>query len=311
MLTPVHLRDLLVEPASHPRGQAHLSSASGLVRVGEWLYAIADDEHHLGRFGAGATSDDRVRLHRLLAGDLPVEKGRRKKIKPDLEALALLPAAGRSLGALLALGSGSRPNREQGVILELDGHGGLSEGARIIDLAGLYQPLRSAFADLNIEGAFVAGDRFHLLQRGNKGDGRNAAIEYSLAEVQDWLAGQRSAPAACRIVEFALDVLDGVPLGFTDGAALAGGGWVFSAVAEDTHDSYRDGACAASAVGWVDANGQLQRVEPIAGAPKAEGIAWAGDGQLLIVTDSDDPAVPSQLLALSWSPVKPPDPPYR
>jgi hypothetical protein len=310
VLTPVHLRDLRVEPASHPRGQGHLSSASGLVRVGEWLYAIADDEHHLGRFGAGAAPDDPVQLHRILAGDLPLDKSRRKKLKPDLEALALLPTAGRPHGILLALGSGSRPNREQGFIVDLDDHGELSQGARLIDLAGLYQPLRSTFPDLNIEGAFVAGDRFHLLQRGNKGDGRNAAIAYSFAEVQDWLAGGRSAPAALRIVQIALGEIDGVPLGFTDAAALPGGGWVFSAVAEDTDDSYRDGACAASAIGWVDEYGQLERLEQIAGAPKIEGIALASDGGLLIVTDSDDPAVPSQLLVLKL-PAKPPAPPSR
>ena len=241
-----------------------------------------------------------------------MDKGRRKKHKPDLEALALLPAAGLPHGILLALASGTRPNREQGFIVDLDGQGALTGEARTVDLAGLYQPLRSTFADLNIEGAFVAGDRFHLLQRGNKGDSRNAAIEYSLAQVQDWLAGaHRAPPAAIRVVQFSLGTLAGIPLGFTDGAALPSGGWVFSAVAEDTRDSYRDGACAASAIGWVDANGQLQRVEPIVGAPKVEGVALAGDGHLLIVTDSDNPTIPSRLLALSLPPATPQDPPYR
>ncbi len=304
MLTPVHLRDLLVEPSAHPRGQAHLSSASGLVRVGKWLYAVADDEHHLGRFTADAAPGDCVELHRILAGDLPVDKARRKKLKPDLEALVLLPAqAGSAPGVLLALGSGSRPNRERGFVLDLDGDGRLHGEARLVELASLYQPLRSTFADLNIEGAFVAGERFHLLQRGNKGAGRNAAIEYSLAEIQDWVAGARpDAPAAIGVEQFSLGAVGGIPLGFTDGTALPGGGWVFSAVAEDTHDSYQDGRCAASAIGWVDANDRLQHLEPIAGAPKVEGIALAGDGHLLIVTDSDDPAVPSQLLALSHLP---------
>jgi hypothetical protein len=248
----------------------------------------------------------------MLPGNLPLDKARRKQLKADLESLVLLPArAGRRQDVLLALGSGSRANREQGVVMDLDDHGSLAGESRTVNLAGLYLPLRSTFPDLNIEGAFVGNERFHLLQRGNKGDGRNASIEYRLAEIRAWIAGQRSAPAATRIVQFALGEVDGVPLGFTDGAALPDGGWVFSAVAEDTSDSYRDGACAVSAIGWVDASGQLQRVEPIAGAPKVEGIALAADGQLLIVTDSDDPAIASQLLALSDPAAMRPAAPYR
>ena len=89
------------------------------------------------------------------------------------------------------------------------------------------------------------------------------------------------AAAACRrprlrITEFALGEVVGVPLGFTDGVALPGGGWIFSAVAEDTGDSYADGACGGSAIGWVSAGGELQRIQAIAGAPKVEGIALAG-----------------------------------
>ena len=76
MLRPTHLCNLLVEPGAHPRGQAHLSAASGLVRVGGRLYLVADDEHHLGTVAADGAGW--VRLHRLLAGDLPADKG-----KPD------------------------------------------------------------------------------------------------------------------------------------------------------------------------------------------------------------------------------------
>ena len=274
MLTAVHLRDLLVDPGAHPRGQAHLSSASGLVRVGEWLYAVADDEHHLGRFKADAEPGEPVKLHRILAGDLPVDKGRRKKHKPDLEALALLPAAGLPHGILLALGSGSRPNREQGFIVDLDGQGALTGEARTVDLAGLYQPLRSTFADLNIEGAFVAGDRFVSCSGATRATAgtrpSNTRSRKSRIGLRVRTAHRRPRFAIARV---SLGTLAGIPLGFTDGAALPSGGWVFSAVAEDTRDSYRDGACAASAIGWVDANGQLQRVEPIVGAPKVEGVA--------------------------------------
>ncbi|HYW58343.1 MAG TPA: hypothetical protein VE934_15410 [Polaromonas sp.] len=300
MLNPVHLRDLLVDPALHPRGQAHLSAASGLVQVGRCLYVVADDEHHLGMFEADAGFAQPVQLHRILPGDLPRNNGKRKTLKPDLEVLALLPAMpGQPHVALLALGSGSKPNRQQAFLISLDAEGKPGEAARSIDLTMLYQPLREQFADLNIEGAFIAGQRLHLLQRGNKGDGRNACIEYAWPDFQAWISGvQAIPPRAARISEFALGHLGDVPLGFTDGTPLPGGGWLFSAVAEDTSDSYNDGACAGSVIGWVGGDGKLQCLEPIEGAPKVEGIALVGDDRLLMVTDSDDPKVASQLLRL-------------
>jgi hypothetical protein len=303
MLKPIHLRHLLVEPGGHPRGQPHLSAASGLVRVGARLFMVADDEHHLGVIDAAPVPASSVQLVRILPGDLPRDKGERKKRKPDLEALALLPpAAGHAHGALLALGSGSRPNRQQAFLIPLGGDGLPAGDAAVFDLAGLYRPLRAHFADLNIEGAFVAGDCLRLLQRGNKGDARNACVDYSLAQVQAWLRSERGeAPPPVGVRLFSLGHVGGVPLGFTDGAAWPGGGWIFSAAAEDTGDSYSDGACGASAIGWVGEDGTLQRLEQLAGAPKVEGIALADDGQLLMVTDSDDPATPSALLSLTLS----------
>ena len=44
---------------------------------------------------------------------------------------------------------------------------------------------------------------------------------------------------------FELGAIDGIALSFTDGTALPGGGWLFSA-AEDTSDTYNDGRCAGS-----------------------------------------------------------------
>ncbi len=213
----------------------------------------------------------------------------------------LLPASDQHpLGALLALGSGSRPNRQQGVVVGLDGAGLPTVPAQTIDLSGLYQPLRGDFRDLNIEGAFIDGPALCLLQRANKGNGRSACIRYPLAQVQDWISGLRKAPPAPESLAFyALGEAGGAPYGFTDGAGLPGGGWIFSAVAEDTADSYLDGACAGSAIGWVDRHGVMQRFETAEGSPKIEGIALAEGGRrLLMVTDADDPDRPAALLVL-------------
>lgn len=310
MLTLVHLRDLLVDPALHPLGHPHLSAASGLVRVQGKLYVVADDELHLGVLddmdqppGSGEPPPPLVRLIRVFEGKLPHDKGRRKPLKPDLESLALLPPGpGSPFGALLALGSGSRPNREMGVLVVLDAKGDTTERIAHIDLAALYAPLRTRFADLNIEGAFVASGELRLLQRGNKGkESRNACISFDWNHVAPWLAGQRPAPPAVKAVQMVeLGEVAGVPLGLTDGAALGGGAWVFSAVAEDTDNSFADGACAGSAVGVVGPDGQVRQMALLAGAPKVEGVAvqQQGDGELLLtlVTDPDDPQVASQLL---------------
>lgn len=310
-LTPEHLRDLHVSPHQHPRGQAHLSAASGLVQVGGYLFVVADDDLHLGRLDAIRPNEpsprrpEPVELTRLFEGNLPKDKGKRKKAKPDLETLAVLPSLpGCPYGALLALGSGSKPTRQNGVLVALDAHGALTQRVARIDLTNFYAALRKRFPDLNIEGAFASSGELRLLQRGNKGDSRNACIGYDWNQVSPWLAGKTEMTPAPKVVnEIALGEVDGVPLGLTDAAPLADGSWLFSAVAENTANSFLDGACNGSAVGVVRADGTLHALWRLAGAPKVEGVAVSppadttGEGMMIsLVTDADDPAVASQLL---------------
>ena len=304
VLQPTALGHLLIDPAQHPRGQAHMSAASGLVRVRQRLYVVADDEMHVGVFddpiGAG-TGLAPGTLLRVLPGDLPLDKGKRKKVKPDLESLTALPRLpGCPAGALLALGSGSRPERETAVLLVLNDQGIPNGRLALLDLAALYAPLRARFADLNIEGALVVSGELLLLQRGNQGDARNACIRYDWNQMAPWLAGLQTLPPPAKAVQLLdLGCVAGVPLGLTDGTALGGGVWAFCAVAESTHNSYQDGACVASAIGTVGPDGVVQRLQLLQGAPKVEGIAAVARGPdwvLSLVTDPDDPAVASQLL---------------
>ncbi|WP_225592169.1 DUF6929 family protein [Pseudomonas sp. PDM15] len=296
MPQPKLLRALVLDPAAHPLGQAHLSAASALVRVGERLYVVADDELHLGLFSLA--DEDPGRLVRLFEGELPAPKAERKAAKPDLEALALLPALpGHAQGALLALGSGSKANRQRAVLL------GLEEGAlpRQLDLAPLYQPLHEYFSDLNIEGGFLLGEEFLLLQRGNQGQATNAAVHYRWTELRDWLLGDGPLPTPPIIHPVELGELGGVALGLTDGAALADGRWLFSAAAENTADSYYDGACLGAVIGLVERDGRVRRLAELEGRWKVEGIALDEAGDLLLVTDADDPATAASLLHLSLS----------
>ncbi len=58
------------------------------MRAGRYLYVIGDNLHHLGIFRAGGRAPGSVM--RLFLGTVPAGKKARKKMKPDLESVALL-----------------------------------------------------------------------------------------------------------------------------------------------------------------------------------------------------------------------------
>src|SRR5215207_999824 len=245
-LTKVRELDLAAAPAAGR--PLHLSAASGLACLDSFIYVVADDELHLGVFRAAGGEPGH--LIRLFDGALPDSKRDRKKQKPDLEALALLPAHGDyPHGALLALGSGSRRNRRTGVVLGLDRHGALCRSPHVVDLSPMLAPLDDEFPALNIEGAVVSGAELRLLQRGNKRQAENAVIRFPLAALLDRLSTGSGAIKPAAITRFDLGQVDGIPFGFTDAAALPDGAMVFTAFAEDTDDPYDDGRCAGAAIG--------------------------------------------------------------
>jgi hypothetical protein len=298
MITPRTLRELTLAEA--PGRAAYLSAASGLVCVQSWLYVVADDEHHLGVFRTNAQTPGR--LIRLIDGDLPDEKKLRKKQKPDFEVLLRLPAfGGYAHGALLAMGSGSRDNRRRGVLLGLNGDGVLQGAPNSVDLTHMLAPLEDTYPALNIEGAVALGNELLLVQRGNQKNSVNAVIRFSLPAFLEGLEAETSAPltaASHRVYD--LGHINGIPLTFTDAVALPSGDIVFSAVAEDTEDTYNDGACTGAALGLLAADGTLRWVRPLATSAKIEGIdVQRGDDGLMVlmVTDADDVAIPAQLLS--------------
>jgi len=223
-------------------------------------------------------------------------------VKPDFESIvALSPFDGYPAGALLALGSGSQPNRCTGALLALDANGGVRGRPRAVGLEPWYGALAREFRTVNIEGAFVAGEHLSLLQRGNKGDARNARIRFALAPVLGAIAAGHPVPRAAlsHIAEFQLGTIAGVPLCFTDGAALPGGAFAFTAVAEDTNDSYADGGCAGSAIGIAGADDRIAALWQLEPALKVEGIAARiirKTIELTVVTDADDFTIAARLL---------------
>jgi hypothetical protein len=301
VLTTKFIRALTLPSPPDADDSAHISAASGMVVVGEFLYVIADDELHLGLFersGAGAGS-----LIRLFPGELPVIPAERKALKPDLEALVQLPGfTGYPHGALLALASGSRPNRRTGAVLMLDQSGHICGEPRRYDLTPFYSSLESRFPALNIEGATVMGDELLLFQRGSKARPESALIWFPLREIVRTMSSDTASAlpiAPSRIRFFDLGAIEGAPLSFTDGAALPDGRIVFSAVAENTEDNYLDGPCVGAAVGIIGTDGRVQAMLRLEPAEKIEGLHATVEGDrisLLLVTDADDASIPAKLL---------------
>jgi hypothetical protein len=277
--------------ALHRIAELDVSAASGLVRVGDSLCVVADDELFLSIYDADGAPRKRVTLFK---GELPEDHAERKKEKPDLEALTLLPD-----GRLLAIGSGSKPNRMRGALIAPDD----SWSVEPIDLAPLYRLLDTRIEDLNIEGAAVVDGRLFLAQRGNGAAGIHALIELDLAHVLDTLARDFvvSAGALRAIRNVELGKLAEGALGFTDLAPHPSRNvLVFAAAAEASASTYDDGEVTGSAVGVIDLEGGVERCIALSPCCKIEGLAVteeAGRGalSLLMVADADDRAHPAPL----------------
>jgi hypothetical protein len=294
------IRDLNLSAAATAGRALHLSAASGLVYLHSFIYVVADDELHLGVFSKADSEPGH--LIRLFDGALLDSKPERKRQKPDLEALTLLPACGEyQHGALLALGSGSKLNRRMGALLGLDAQGAVHGLPRVVDLSPILAPLDDEFAALNIEGAVVSGDELRLFQRGNRRHTENAVIRFKLSALLDVLfSGRAGAMRPSAINPFDLGQVEGVPLCFTDAAALPNGDMVFTAIAEDTDDSYNDGPCVGAAIGVAGDDGTLRCLHRLDRPHKVEGVDARVDGdavRLLLVTDADDADIPASLLS--------------
>jgi hypothetical protein len=293
-LTEVRQLDL---SATTPGRPLHLSAASGLACINSFIYVVADDELHLGVFRAD--SSEPGHLIRLFEGELPACKVNRKKQKADFEALTLLPSyKDYPYGALLAFGSGSRPNRRLGALLRLDPQGAVRGSPQVVNCSPILASLDGAFPALNIEGAVVSGAELRLFQRGNQRHSKNAIIRFQLSTFLDALGSDQTAITPLAINTFDLGQIEGIPLCFTDAAALPDGTMVFTAVAEDTDDNYKDGACAGAAVGIVDK--ELQCLYRLERPYKVEGVNARVEGdviRLLMVTDADEFEIPAALFS--------------
>jgi hypothetical protein len=291
------LRSLDLEQASLPGLPRHVASASGVARRGRYVYVIGDESLFLGCFDL--TGDAPGRLRRVLAGEVPQDPDERASRKADLEALTVLPpGTGAPHGALLGIGSGSKPDdRDRGFVWDLAADGSLSGEPREIDLRPVYETLRDRIGEINIEGAAVLGDRICLFHRGNRGDFGNAVAELSLERALESMRGDLrfDADELVALSSYELGALDGVELCFSDATPLADRRIVFTASAEDPDSDEIRG----SVIGALTAGGEVDRLRAIDRRWKVEGVYATIDTgvlDLLFVCDQDDPARGSPLL---------------
>lgn len=274
------------------------TAASGLVATPSDFFVIADDELALGTFPRSNGGTDR--FFPLLPGTLPLAPGARKRVKPDFEALAWLPAwALPPNGALLIVPSLSRPNRTRGVILPCAASDELEMRSREVDWAPVMASLLKDIRAPNIEGATVMGDQMILLQRGNKHGHENATIAFPLKEFIAVLQGSTAIQLQPLVTRVDLGLCKNVPWSFTDGAALADGRLAFTAAAERTDDPYLDGEIVGAALGVLNLDSTVQHLDQLAISTKVEGLWVEQQGDTFncwMVTDADDPSQQSSLL---------------
>jgi hypothetical protein len=292
------LRDLDLREPPDGGMPAHIASASGVVRRGDFVYVIGDDLLQVAIFGLAAGGPGESR--KVFTGDLPDDQKERKKQKPDLEALtALPPVEGVPSGALLGLGSGSSPGRDRGFLCPFAPDGSLAGEPRTLDLHPIYDALRGELdGAINIEGAAVFRDCLWLFHRGNEGNAPNAIAEIELADLSQTLATDLVLDAAelRALRAYELGELDGVGVSFSDASTLLEDLIAFTASAEGEDD----GDIRGSVVGTIDASGQVHRLRSIDRRWKVEGVHAAVDTgviDLLFVCDQDDPGVASPLLS--------------
>lgn len=274
-----------------------ISAASGLVKIGNTFYVIADDQLTLAVFTLNESSPGL--LVPLVSGQLPLDDKARKKVKPDWEALVVLSATENQL-TLLAVPSGSTMHRKLGVVVKLD-HGKIS-ATKHVDFSNLYQQLRTHFSELNIEGAAVNRNILKLFQRGNGKSAQNAIIDLDLSKVITEMSSSGTISSNCviNIKNYELGKLKSVNLSFTDACFCQDGSLFFLAAAESGESTYEDGEFLGSVLGRMDESGKVIWLKELDCPYKPEGLWVEKDRDIFnffVVTDADDSSLVSSLYA--------------
>lgn len=139
----------------------HYPSASGIEYFNNQFYIMGDDASYLLVLDSNLNPADSITLYRFSEKRIP------KAIKPDLEAITLLPDK-----KLLLTGSGSQPSRNIAWILNP-----INKQKDSIRLDTFYSRIAlNGIKELNIEGTAVIPGGIVLSNRGSKGFPKNHLV---------------------------------------------------------------------------------------------------------------------------------------
>ena len=304
MIAIEKVRELVIEPLGENR-PAFVTSASGLVRLGNRIYIVADDELHLAVFDVKSSQPGS--WIRLLPGLLPSDYKERKKLKADLETITRIqPDVFAAAGALLVMPSMSRANRVTGAMIKLEKHlvvNEFNDSPIPIDFSDIRNKLKESIDGLNVEGIAIQEKVTKLFHRGSKRKGKSVVVELETEAFLHDLHDTHKPNSRCilKLREYDLGDIEGVGLSFTDAVPMSDGRIIFLAAAEATDDEYQDGASLGSSLGIMKENGDIERIVRIRGREKFEGIcADYSDSvshtvEILLVSDTDNEKFPSNL----------------
>lgn len=286
------VRELTLNRPLEAGRKAHVSAASGLVKVGDRFYLAADDELSIFTF---SEKDKNLSSVSLSKGSLPADYTKRKAAKPDIEGIAALASSEwPPYGAIVAWPSGSMPTRMKAFVFRF-GKNQKLEKPIVSDISALGAKLQAVTKELNIEGILVRDGKIVLFQRGNSAKGENGFVEMALS---DWVRGMKTGKWDGKIDFHPVKMgkLEGVKLTFSD-VAWTKNGLLALGSAEDTQSAYADGHVYGTVLARIDGDNAeiLGRFEPTS---KLEGIFAneTADGvELYLVEDADSADKPSHL----------------
>jgi hypothetical protein len=220
-----------------------------------------------------------------------------KSKKHDFEAMTALNWEGDS--ALFVFGSGSKANRFQGVLVNINSALHPTMETQKFDLTDFYSKIlekaKLKDGELNIEAAAVLGDHLFLFNRG-----KNKLISLKVKHFIDYLSGARET-IKIKVKTIDLPEIDGIRAGFS--GATADEKFqriVFTASVENTADWVADGQVLGSFIGVLNLHSLKNHAAPkcilIKNKQeilriKAESIALQESSEnsfrCLVVTDSD------------------------
>jgi hypothetical protein len=282
---------------------APLSGASGIVSTHNFHYIIADNSNSFYQFtGPKFTHAKTIEIFK---GELPLKPSERKKVKPDLESITLLPKSkSHPYGALILLPSLSKKNRINGAIYKLTANGNVTGPMQPVDFTNLRKQLADKIDELNIEAALIRGDEFILFNRGVSKKTKSSLIKLEI-NCLSLNSDKYEFTKKCRpqITNISFGEIDKIEYTITD-ATQFNDKIYFLAAAEDTENTYKDGEIRGSLIGELTLDGKIVWSKPISKKTKLEGLSVAANSTdkniiFYAVSDLDADDVPSEVYKIT------------